>query len=344
MTTTEHALPTTTTRTLTAARAIAEGIAQEMAHDDNVFVLGEDVGEYGGTFGTTGGLRQQFGPHRVLDTPLSETAFVGLGVGAAMEGMRPVVELKSVDQIGACLDQIYNQLAKIHYVSGGNIRVPMVLSAPVGAGFSEGAQHSQCLWGTFAHLPGLKVVVPSNPADAKGLMISAIRDDDPVVYLFHKGLLGWPELGATEPPRAVPTEPYTVPLGRAVVAREGTDVTLVTLSLSVRHALDAAEEMAAHGVHVEVIDLRSLVPLDAMTVLDSVRKTGRLVVVDEDYRSFGLSGEIAALVAESDPGMLRAPMSRVAVPDVPIPYARELEQAVLPRGARITDAIREVRG
>lgn len=332
-------------RRLTTAKAMSEGIGQEMARDENVFVMGEDVGAYGGIFGSTGGLLDQFGPRRVLDTPISETAFIGLGIGAAAEGMRPIVELMFSDFFGVCMDQIYNHMAKIHYESGGNVTVPMVLTTATGGGYSDGAQHSQCLWGTFAHLPGMKVVVPSNPADAKGLMTAAVRDDNPVVYMFHKGIMGLPWMAKN--PRAtgpVPEGEYEVPIGTAAVAREGDDVTVVTLSRSVHHALDVAEDLAGHGVHPEVIDLRSLVPLDEATVLDSVRKTGRLVVVDEDYQSFGVTGEISAIVAESDPGVLRAPVRRVAVPDVPLPYARDLEQAVLPMPGRITSAINEVLG
>ncbi len=331
-------------RRLTTARAIAEGIAQEMERDPGVFVLGEDIGKYGGIFGATSGLLDQFGPERVLDTPISETAFIGLGIGAAVEGMRPVVELMFADFFGVAMDQIYNHMAKIHFESGGHVRVPMVLMMAAGGGYSDAEQHSQCLWGTFAHLPGMKVVVPSNPADAKGLMISAIRDDNPVIYVFHKGVMGLPWMAKN--PRSiapVPEEPYQTPIGRAAVAREGSDATVVTLSLSVHHALDVAGQLSAeHGIELEVIDLRSLVPLDRETILASVAKTGRLLVVDEDYQSFGVSGEIAATVAETDPGMLRAPVRRVAVPDVPIPYARSLERAVLPVPDRISAAAREL--
>jgi len=224
------------------------------------------------------------------------------------------------------------------------VKVPMVLTMAAGGGYSDAEQHSQCLWGTFAHLPGMKVVVPSNPADAKGLMISAIRDDNPVVYVFHKGVMGLPWMAKN--PRSiahVPEEPYETPIGKATVAREGTDATVITLSLSVHHTLDVADKMAKQdGVDLEVIDLRSLVPLDTETVLSSVARTGRLLIVDEDYQSFGLSGEIAARVAETDPGLLRAPLRRVAVPDVPIPYARSLEQAVLPTPERIEAAVHDL--
>jgi pyruvate dehydrogenase E1 component beta subunit len=241
------------------------------------------------------------------------------------------------------MDQIYNHMAKISFESGGNVKVPMVLTTAVGGGYSDGAQHSQCLWGTFAHLPGMKVVVPSNPYDAKGLMISAIRDDGPVVYMFHKGVMGLAWMAKNQ--RAIDVVPdgeYTVPIGRARVARSGASVTVVTVSLSVHHVLDVADKLAGDGVDVEVIDLRSLVPLDRDAIVSSVRKTGRLVVVDEDYLSYGLSGEVVASVTDVDPSLLRAPVVRVAVPDVPIPYAHDLEYAVLPRHDRIEAAIRAV--
>jgi acetoin:2,6-dichlorophenolindophenol oxidoreductase subunit beta len=332
-----------TGRKLSTAKAIVEAVAAEMTLDPDVFVMGEDVGAYGGIFSSTTGLLERFGPDRVMDTPISETAFIGTAIGAATEGMRPIVELMFVDFFGVCMDQIYNHMAKIHFESGGNVHVPMVLTTAVGGGYSDGAQHSQCLWGTFAHLPGMKVVVPSNPYDAKGLMTSAIRDDSPVVYMFHKGVLGLPWMAKN--PRSVgpvPAEVYEVPIGKASVVRPGRDVSIVTLSLSVHHALDVAEELSESGIECEVVDLRSLVPLDTDTILDSVGRTGRLLVVDEDYLSFGVSGEVIARVAERDPGMLRAPAARVAVPDVPIPYARSLEQAVLPTRDRIRAAVREL--
>ena len=333
-------------RRLSTARAMVEAISQEMERDAGIVVLGEDVAKYGGIFGSTTGLLDTFGPQRVIDTPISETAFIGLGIGAAVEGMRPIVELMFADFFGVAMDQIYNHMAKIHFESGGNVRVPMVLMTATGGGYSDAEQHSQCLWGTFAHLPGMKVVVPSNPADAKGLMISAIRDDNPVVYMFHKGIMGLPWMAKNVRSIApVPEDPYETPIGKASTARTGGDATVVTVSLSVHHALDVADQMSAeHGVELEVIDLRSLVPLDREAVLTSVAKTGHLLVVDEDYQSFGLSGEIAAIVAETDPGMLRAPVRRVAVPDVPIPYARSLEGAVLPTRERIKAAARELVG
>lgn len=331
------------TRRLSTAKALSEGIAQEMERDPDVFVMGEDVGAYGGIFGSTGGLLEQFGPQRIIDTPISETGFIGAGIGAATEGLRPVVELMFADFFGVCFDQIYNHMAKIHFESGGHVKVPMVLMMAVGGGYNDAAQHSQCLWASFAHMPGMKVAVPSNPYDAKGLMISAIRDDNPVIYMFHKGVMGLPWMAKN--PRSigpVPQEPYEVPIGKANVVHEGSDVTVVTLSMSVQHSQDVAEKLEADGISVEVLDLRSLVPLDREAVLTSVAKTGRVVVVDEDYQSFGMSGEIAATIAENDPGALKAPFTRVTYPDVPVPYARALEQAALPTRARIEAAIRAV--
>lgn len=332
-------------RKLTFSKAMAEGIAQEMERDPSVIVLGEDVGEYGGIFGSTGGLLKQFGPDRVLDTPISETAFIGAAIGAATEGLRPIVELMFVDFFGVCMDQVYNHMAKIHFESGGNVRVPMVLTAAAGGGYSDGAQHSQCLWGTFAHLPGMKVVVPSTPADAKGLMIASIRDDNPVVFVFHKGAMGLSWMSkSSRAVGAVPKEPFAIEIGRANVIRPGRDVTIVTLSLSVHHALDVCDDLATKGFDCEVIDLRSLVPLDIETVIASLSKTRRLLIVDEDYQSFGLSGEIIAQIAERDPSLLKTPPARVCVPDVPIPYARPLEMAVLPTPDRIHTAITRLLG
>lgn len=328
------------TRRLNTAKATVEAIAREMERDENVFVMGEDVGPYGGIFSSTTGLLERFGPQRVIDTPISETGFIGAAIGAATEGMRPIVELMFVDFFGVCMDQIYNHMAKIHYESGGNVKVPLVLTTAVGGGYSDGAQHSQCLWGTFAHLPGMKVVVPSNPADAAGLMTAAIRDDNPVVFMFHKGIQGLPWMKKNRRSIGpVPSGDHVVEIGKAAIPRPGKDVTIVTLSLSVHHCLDVADELADEGIDAEVIDLRSLVPLDTQTIIESVTKTGRLVIVDEDYLSFGLSGEIAARIAEHDPTILKGPITRVANPDTPIPYARPLEYAVLPTPERIKAAI-----
>ncbi|WP_369046701.1 alpha-ketoacid dehydrogenase subunit beta [Sinomonas sp. P10A9] len=332
--------PEAGTRRLNTAKALQEAIGSQMEANPEVFVMGEDVGAYGGIFSSTTGLLDRFGPQRVIDTPISETAFIGLGIGAAVEGMRPIVELMFVDFFGVCMDQIYNHMAKIHYESGGNVRVPMVLMTATGGGYSDGAQHSQSLWGTFAHLPGMKVVVPSTPYDAKGLMTAAIQSDDPVVYMFHKGVMGLPWMAKNKRSiGAVPEQDYIVPIGKARVAREGTDVSIVTLSLSVHHSLDVAEKLEGEGISVEVLDLRSVVPLDREAIVATAAKTGRVIVVDEDYQSFGLSGEIAATLAENAASR-GAAFSRVCVPDVPIPYARDLEYAVLPTPARIEAAVR----
>ncbi|MBO29733.1 MAG: alpha-ketoacid dehydrogenase subunit beta, partial [Rhodobacteraceae bacterium] len=318
-------------RKLTIARAMAEATAQEMRVDPSVFVMGEDIAALGGVYGNTRGLLEEFGPERIRDTPISETAFIGAAVGAAQDGMRPVVELMFVDFFGVCFDAIYNLMAKNIYFSGGNLKVPMVLMTSTGGGYSDGGQHSQCLYGTFAHLPGMKVVAPSNAYDAKGLMTAAMRDDSPVVYMYHKGLqgMGWlgTEAGATV---HVPEESYTVEIGKAKVVREGRDVSIVSVGMGVHNVLKAAKTLEERGVNAEVVDLVSLVPLDRETIRASVAKTGRLIVVDEDYHSYGLSGEVIASVTENDISVLKAAPKRVAFPDVPIPYARVMEQFCLP--------------
>lgn len=323
-------------RKLTIARAMAEAVAQEMRSDDTVFVMGEDVGPLGGVFGNTRGLIEEFGPERIRDTPISETAFMGAAVGAASDGMRPVVELMFVDFFGVCFDAIYNNMAKNAYFSGGNVKVPVVLMTSTGGGYSDGGQHSQCVYGTFAHLPGMKVVVPSNAYDAKGMMTAAIRDDNPVVFMYHKALQGMGWLG-TEPGATVhvPEAQYEVEFGKAKTVREGSDVSIVSLGVGVHHGLKAAKELEAQGISAEVVDLRSLVPLDRDHIFESVKKTGRLVVVDEDYKSYGVSGEIITSIVERDISILKAPPKRVAFPDIPIPFARPMEQWALPNAEKI---------
>lgn len=332
-----------TGRRLTGSKALVEAIAQEMERDSRVFVMGEDVGQYGGIFGSTEGLFTRFGPDRVRDTPISETGFIGAAIGAAVEGMRPIAELMFVDFFGVCMDQIYNHMAKIHYMSGGNVKVPMVLMTAVGGGYNDAAQHSQTLYATFAHLPGLKVVAPSTPYDIKGMMISAIRDDNPVLFMFHKSLqgLGWMD-PIPESEGEVPTEPYTVPLGKAKVVREGRDLTIVGVQMMTHYAVRAAGRLAADGIEAEVVDLRSLAPLDRDTLVQSVKKTHRLLVVDEDYLSYGMTAEVAATVAEGALYELEAPVRRLAIPDVPIPYSDPLEDFVLPGVDAIERAAREL--
>ena len=325
---------------LTMSRAMVSAIAHEMRESEDVFVMGEDIADYGGIFDSTQGLLEEFGHDRIMDVPISETAFIGAAVGAAQAGMRPIAELMFVDFFGVCMDQIYNNMAKNTYMSGGSFDVPMVLMTAVGGTYNDAAQHSQTLYGTFAHLPGMKVVVPSTAYDAKGLMHNAIRDDDPVVYMFHKRLMGLGWMPAPPGPKTeVPEDDYTIPFGSADVKREGEDVTVVTLGLHVHRALEAATELEGDGIDVEVVDLRSLKPLDTETVLESVRKTGRLVVVDEDYRSYGVTGEIIATAAEDALADLTA-VRRVAMADVPIPYARSMENEAIPDVEDIVDAVR----
>ena len=330
-------------RKLTIARAVSEAIGQEMTADENVFVMGEDIGPLGGVFGTTQGLYEQFGAERVRDTPISETAFIGAAVGAASMGMRPVVELMFVDFFGVCMDAIYNLAAKNCYFSGGTQPVPMVLMTSVGGGYGDAGQHSQCLYGTFGHLPGMKVVIPSNAYDAKGMMASAIKDPNPVVFMCHKNLQGMGWLG-TVPSSIVhvPQEQYTVPLGQAAVTRQGSDLTIVGLGATLHMAMAAASELDKDGISCEVVDLRSVVPLDRETIIASAKKTWRLLVVDDDYKSYGLSGEIICSVVEVAGAELKALPARIAHPDVPIPFSRTMEQYALPNSDKIVSAARRL--
>jgi acetoin:2,6-dichlorophenolindophenol oxidoreductase subunit beta len=331
-------------RILSMSAAISEAIGSEMEKDEEVFVMGEDIGKYGGIFSATTGLLDKFGPDRIMETPISETAFIGTAIGAAAEGMRPIAEIMFVDFFGVCMDMIYNHLAKNTYMAGGNIKLPVVLMTGIGGGYNDAAQHSQCLYSTFAHMPGLKVVVPSNAYDAKGLMTAAIQDDNPVMYFYHKGIMGLSWMSYFEgSSNEVPEESYSIPFGKANMLREGSDLTIVTLSQMVQKSLLAVDELEKEGISAELIDLRTLVPLDKETILNSVAKTGRLLVADEDYLSFGLSGEIAAIVAENLGSVsLKSPVKRLAVPDVPIPFSRPLEDFVIPQVESIVNAAREV--
>ncbi|HEY0940322.1 MAG TPA: alpha-ketoacid dehydrogenase subunit beta [Steroidobacter sp.] len=335
----------TSQRRLTIAKAMSEAIAQEMAEDPNVLVMGEDIAKLGGVFGTTQGLLERFGPTRVRDTPISETAFIGAAVGMAASGMRPVVELMFVDFMGVCLDAIYNLAAKQAFFSGGQVGCPLVLMTAVGGGYSDGGQHSQCLYATFAHLPGLKVVIPSNAHDAKGLMRSAIRDNNPVIFMFHKALQGMGWLGTVPGSIAhVPAEAFSVPIGKAATVREGKDVTLVGWGLTLHQALEAADALAKDGIDAEVIDVRTICPLDIESILDSVRKTGRLVVIDDDYRSCGVAAEIIASVCEAPSVKLSAQPRRITSPDVPIAFAPAMEHSTLPNSTKVAVAVTEMMG
>ena len=331
-------------RILTMAQAISEATSQEMTRDLSVFVMGEDIGSYGGIFGATGGLLEKFGKDRIMDTPISETAFIGAATGAAAAGLRPIVELMFVDFFGVCMDQIYNHLAKNTYMSGGHVSLPVVITTAIGGGYGDAAQHSQCLYATFAHMPGMKVVVPSNAYDAKGLMVQAIRDNNPVIFMYHKGIMGLPWMAYFEgSSNEVPEDSYTIEFGKANILLRGSDLTIVTISQMVQKAVLAAKELVTDDIFAEVIDLRTLVPMDTETILKSVRKTGRLLVVDEDYLGFGLSGEISAVIAENlDSISLKSPIKRLAVPNVPIPYSRPLEEFVIPQVSSIVLAAQEL--
>ncbi len=328
---------------LTGSKAMIQALEQEMNRDSNIFIMGEDIGKYGGIFGSTTGLYDKFGSDRIMDTPISETGFIGASVGAAAEGLRPVVELMFADFHGVVMDQIYNHIAKIHYMSGGNVKLPIVLMTAVGGGYSDAAQHSQTLYASFGHLPGLKVVAPTFPHDIKGMLITAIRDDNPVIFMFHKTLqgLGWmDQIDASLGP--VPEEAYTIPLDKANIVREGKDVTIVGVQMMTVEALKAAEKLAEQGIDAEVIDLRSIKPIDKETILTSIAKTNRLVVVDEDYYSYGITAEISAIVASEGFKDLKAPIVRLAIPDVPIPYSRVMEKFVIPNADNIIDSVKKL--
>jgi len=308
-------------------------VFQEMSANPDVFVAGEDVGAFGGVFHTFDGLQKEFGEDRVVDTPISEQAIIGLGLGAAVSGLRPIVDLMFMDFICVAMDQIVNQVAKIKYMFGGAATVPLTITTTGGAGVSASAQHSQSLEAILCHIPGLKVVYPSNAYDMKGLMTACIREDNPTVMVKHKRLFGSSTL--------VPEEPYTVPLGKAATVRAGTDVTVVTYGRMVTEALSAADTLAAEGIECEVIDPRTLQPFDIDTVVESVRRTNRVVIVHEAVRFGGLGAEIAAQIQEIAFDYLDAPIGRVAAPFSPVPYSPVLEQLYIPDSQRIADGIRE---
>lgn len=325
--------------------AINEAMRLEMRRDPTVILLGEDVAggrggsaglddAIGGVLGVSKGLFTEFGPERVIDTPITESAIMGTAAGAAVTGLRPIAELMFVDFLGVCFDQIFNQAAKFRYMFGGKARTPMVVRTTIGAGFRAAAQHSQALHSIFTHIPGLKVVVPSNPYDAKGLLIQAIRDDDPVIFLEHKALY--------DIEGDVPDEAYCIPFGEANVLREGSDVTIVALSRMVHVALDAAVRLAKEGIEATVIDPRTTSPLDEETILESVEKTGRLVIVDEANPRCSFATDVAAMVADKGFAALKAPIKLVTAPHTPVPFAPNLEDAYIPDAARVVAAVRLV--
>jgi acetoin:2,6-dichlorophenolindophenol oxidoreductase subunit beta len=319
---------------ITYRDAVADGIAREMRRDPAVVCLGEDIGAAGGVFKTTVGLLAEFGPHRVRDTPISEQAIVGIAMGAAMTGIRPIAEIMFSDFLACCWDYLANEIPKMRYMTGGQVTVPLVVRTANGGGLGFGAQHSQAVENWALAVPGLKVVAPSNPADVVGLLASAVRSDDPVVFFEHKGLFA--SRGAAAP------EDHVVPLGQAAIARPGTDVTVVALAATVPLALAAADELAASGVQAEVIDLRCLVPLDMATVLASVRRTSRLLIVEENPYQGGWGGTVASIVADEGFELLDAPIRRVAAACVPLPFADVLEDEVIPTTPKVVAALRSL--
>ncbi len=323
-------------REITLAQAIREALAEEMRRDPRVFILGEDVAEAGTPFKVLSGLVQEFGPQRVLDTPISEAGFVGIAVGAAMTGMRPVVDIMFGDFLTLAMDQIVNQAAKVHYMSGGKLQVPLVVRTTLGATRRSAAQHSQSLHAWFSHIPGLKVALPSTPYDAKGLLKTAIRDDNPVLFFEDKMMY--------QVKGPVPEEEYTIPFGVADVKRVGRDVTLVATSSMVYVALEAAQILAQEGIDAEVVDPRTTVPLDVETLVASARKTGRVVVVDEGHRRYGVTAELAAVIAEEAFYDLEAPVRRVGALDVPVPFSPVLEDQTVPTPEQVAAVARELCG
>jgi pyruvate dehydrogenase E1 component beta subunit len=330
--------PAGATRELTYVEAVREALRQSMAADERVFLIGEDVGVYGGAFGASAGLLQEFGEARVVDTPISEAGIAGACIGAALTGQRPVGEIQFMDFITISMEQLVLQAAKIRFMFGGKASVPMVLRTPGGAGTGAAAQHSESLENWFVHIPGLKVVMPSNPFDAKGLLIAAIHDDNPVIFIEHKLLY--------RTKGHVPEEMYTIPLETSHVARAGHHLTLIATSLMVSRALEAARTLAAEGIEVEVIDPRTLSPLDDAPIIESVRKTGRALVVHEAAKTGGFGGEIVSRIVESEAfDYLEAPVRRLAGLDIPIPYNRTLEAHAVPQVAAIVaEARKTVRG
>jgi pyruvate/2-oxoglutarate/acetoin dehydrogenase E1 component len=321
-------------REITYLEAVREAMSQEMRQNDDVFILGEDIGVYGGAFGVTRGMIEEFGPERIRNTPISEAAIAGAAIGSALTGMRPIMELQFSDFITIAMDQMVNQAAKTRYMFGGKGKVPMVLRTPAGSGTGAAAQHSQSLEAWVAHIPGLKVVQPSTAYDAKGLLKAAMDDDNPVIFYEHKLLY--------KTSSEVPEEQYSIELGKADIKREGTDVTIVATAIMVHKALEAAAELEKEGISVEVVDPRTIVPLDNETIINSVKKTGRLIVVHEAVRRGGIGGEIASMVAESEAfDYLDAPIKRLGGKEVPIPYNPNLEKAAIPQVPDIIAAVRE---
>jgi len=324
-------------RTITYTEAIREAYDEEMARDPQVFIMGEDIGKYwGGALGELQGLFDKYGPERIRETPISETAIMGGAIGAAVTGMRPVAWMYFCDFLGVCGDEMINQLTTMRYMFGGKAKVPVTIAVYSGAGVSAAAQHSKCLDGMLMSIPGLKIVAPSTPYDEKGLLKSAIRDDNPVVVSHHKVLIFTGVSGE------IPDEEYTIPLGKADIKREGKDVTIVAWALMMHRALEAAKQLEKDGISVEVLDPRTLVPLDTEAILKSVAKTGRLVIVDEEPRTGSAAGSIASVVAEEGFDSLKKPIKLVCAPDTPIPFSPPLEKRWMPNEERIIKAVKDI--
>lgn len=324
-------------QTMTYREALNLALREEMRRDSSVFVIGEEVAEYGGAYKVTQGLLEEFGPERVIDTPISEEAITGTGIGAAMVGLRPVVELMTINFSMLALDQIVNHGAKLRYMSGGQVSVPIVIRAPQGAGLQLGAQHSQNLESWYAHVPGLKVVAPATPSDARALLKTCIRDNNPVMFLEHESIYGSRGEVADE-------EETLLPIGKAYIKREGKDVSLITYSRMLLHCLTAADQLASEGIEAEVVDVLSLRPLDAETIINSVKKTHRAVIVEENWKSVGMGAELSARIMEGAFDYLDAPVLRIASEEVPMPYSKPLEQMALPQVERIVSATKQMIG
>jgi pyruvate dehydrogenase E1 component beta subunit len=321
-------------REITYVKAFTESLMQLMAEDEDVVVIGEDVAHYGGVFHAFDGLWKTYGERRVIDTPISEMGFLGMGVGAAARGLRPVCDLMFFDFIGVCLDQLYNQAAKLKFMFGGDVSVPLTLTTAGGAGLSAGPQHSQSLEAWLAHVPGLKVALPSSPHDVKGLMVGAVRDENPTVVILNKRMLG------TKGP--VPEEIYEIPFGHANVMRSGSDATIIAVGRMAPEAMAAAASLAEAGVEVEVIDVRTVQPLDSATILDSVRRTNRALVVHEAVTFGGIGAEISSQIQEEAFDFLDAPVLRIGAPFSPVPFSPVLERAYIPDSNRIADGVRRL--
>ena len=324
------------TKEITYRQALNEALLEEMERDEKVFLMAEDIGPYGGAYGVTLGLLEKFGEERVRDTAISEAAIIGAGLGAAMTGMRPVVEIMYIDFIGICMGQINNQVAKVRYMFGGKAKVPLVIRTEGGTGRTLGAHHSQSLESWFIHIPGIKVVMPATPYDAKGLLKTSIRDNNPILFIEHKMLYNTKG--------EVPEEEYLIPLGQAEVKRKGSDVTLITYSRMLFYSLEVADELEKEGISVEIIDLRSLFPLDVKTIIASIKKTNRAVIVEEDCKTGGVGAEVGMQIMENAFDYLDAPVVRVAGADVPMPKSPILEKLAIPDPERIVKAVKKIIG